>query len=355
MAERTRTLRDYLSSLPQGAGSSYVSPNLTVSSPTIDKNTIGLSNVDNTSDAQKVESGPISEALKELDLKSPLVDGDFVSNDAQFAIDNIPNVTSLWKIAGGAGGSGPSLVVIGDAEDITGIISSKGIGNLAFGNGGGVLVELVNPGASGSNVWFQIIPARDSSPILKSQRGARHQITNQNTFTIESDSASLLSVKKTYDGASPTPASTSIEMSATGTVMRAVTGDLSFTLADTTKNITTRNPRFVGRQIEANATLLLAGTFVNAGTYNAPADTRRILGSAANIASFTVVLPPSPVEGQLFSMSTDFTITSLTVSGSPTPGPTPGVYGAPSTISPGTPFELIYTNQSSINRWLRVR
>lgn len=102
--------------------------------------------------------------------------------------------------------------------------------------------------------------------------------------------------------------------------------------------------------------LQAAGSILELFEYSAPttgatvtmaANTRRqILEPAGTLATLTVVLPPSPVDGQVVGVGTSQIITTLTVN-SGTGGAT--VVAAPTTLALGSVFSMLY--RSTGNKW----
>ena len=76
--------------------------------------------------------------------------------------------------------------------------------------------------------------------------------------------------------------------------------------------------------------------------------TSLILKHTATIAALTIVLPASPVNGQLVHISTRSTVTALTLNANT--GQTR--YGAPTTIAATTPVAFIY--ESATLSWYRI-
>lgn len=73
-----------------------------------------------------------------------------------------------------------------------------------------------------------------------------------------------------------------------------------------------------------------------------------ILKHTATIATLTVILPAAPVNGQIVTVSTRSTVTTLTLNANT--GQTR--YGAPTTITATTPVSFIY--ETATLSWYRV-
>lgn len=73
-----------------------------------------------------------------------------------------------------------------------------------------------------------------------------------------------------------------------------------------------------------------------------------ILKHTATIATLTITLPASPVNGQVVHVATRSTVTTLTLNG----GAGQTVYGAPTTIAATTPVAFIY--ETAATSWYRV-
>jgi|GWRWMinimDraft_9_1066018.scaffolds.fasta_scaffold31471_2 hypothetical protein len=73
-----------------------------------------------------------------------------------------------------------------------------------------------------------------------------------------------------------------------------------------------------------------------------------ILKHTATIATLTIVLPASPVNGQIVSISTRSTVTTLTLNANT--GQTR--YGQPTTIAATTPVSFIY--ETATTSWYRI-
>jgi hypothetical protein len=73
-----------------------------------------------------------------------------------------------------------------------------------------------------------------------------------------------------------------------------------------------------------------------------------ILKHTATIATLTIVLPASPINGQIVSISTRSTVTTLTLNANT--GQTR--YGQPTTIAATTPVSFIY--ETATTSWYRI-
>jgi hypothetical protein len=78
------------------------------------------------------------------------------------------------------------------------------------------------------------------------------------------------------------------------------------------------------------------------------ATTTTLLTPSATLASGTITMPATPVDGQIARVLSSQTVTSLTVS----PNSGQSISGAPSTIGPTTPFAMIYDLASAT--WYRT-
>lgn len=78
------------------------------------------------------------------------------------------------------------------------------------------------------------------------------------------------------------------------------------------------------------------------------ATTKLILKHAATIATLTITLPASPVNGQIVTIATRSTVTTLTLNANT--GQTR--FGAPTTIAATTPVSFIY--EAAALSWYRI-
>jgi len=72
---------------------------------------------------------------------------------------------------------------------------------------------------------------------------------------------------------------------------------------------------------------------------------RTILNPAATLAAGTITMPPTPVDGQVCTVTSTKQVTALTVS----PNSGQAVVCAPTFLSAGTPFSMLF--QASSNTW----
>lgn len=236
---------------------------------------------------------------------------------------NMNGGTSTGNVAGGAislGGGFASGTGVGG-----GVTLSGGTGN-ATGAGGTATVVGGAGGTTGisGGVSIRSGPTIDGSTGSVSIQSAAASGTNRNTGSV-----SISTGAPTGSGSA-------------GPIILAPGGNSTITMDGATAAVQfNRAVAFGG----------IAGSAPTTGFNITPTTDINyvVIGPAGTLATGTLTLPASPIQGREICMTTTQTVTTLTVAGN---GNT--VFGAPTTITAATPFCMLYSGGVP-NGWMRTR
>lgn len=275
--------------------------------------------------------------------------------ELQFLVGTAPNPVNRWKLTGGNNGSSPVLETTSPVDaDVPGTIVTKGKGPLVIGMGAGEVLRVEDNGANTNiNGSFKVSGGSGSNqPTLRSNRGATIMVSATNEFTIASGTDPLTFynlVRVRRSGTNP-PRNLLIEISDVSTTITPSAGGITVALPSATDLFNVSGGiRYTGRHVQTYNAQTPSSGF----SYVMAAGTAHLIlqnGTGATIASGSVTLPPSPVDGEMFCISSDMPITVLTLIAG-TGGAS--IWGNPGTISAGSPLRFKYMG-STFNKWVRM-
>ena len=119
----------------------------------------------------------------------------------QLEVDWTPEATEFFRVVGGRPGNGPTLVAMGAAANVSATLAAKGTGGFAFGNAGGLLLELRDDGTGNIHANRLLIQPGDTGvyPVLGSTTGLAYQATAQQWHDFRVRNAVQLRVRATFD------------------------------------------------------------------------------------------------------------------------------------------------------------